>query len=352
MKTPINKNELLNQAVLAFHDETGLELHQRGASEAMPFTDGYYILELGSTGVEYSVDLKRWAQQANVGTIAAQLRRMPPPALLVADYVNPNLANRLRDAGVQFIDAVGNAYLNEKKFYIFVKGNRPSSSHASPRKTSRAFNASGLKLIFSFLIEPKLVGETYRKMGEVSGVSLGAIGWVLNDLKDKGYVREHGRKGSRTLELPMDLLDRWAEAYPEKLLPELNMGLFQARYKVPWKNIKPEAFGGCWGGEVGASLLDNYLSPAQGTLYIPRDKLKKLVIEHRLRKSPDITANSLETLQIYEKFWNDDLDTAHQNSGVAPDILVYADLLASGDPRNLEAAERLYGKIGDRFQGS
>jgi hypothetical protein len=40
----------------------------------------------------------------------------------------------------------------------------------------------------------------------------------------------------------------------------------------------------------------------------------------------------------------------HQNSGVAPDILVYADLVASGEPRNLEAAERLYGKIRDRLQ--
>lgn len=45
---------------------------------------------------------------------AAQLRRMPSPALLVADYVNPNMAVRLRDAGVQFIDAAGNAYLNQK----------------------------------------------------------------------------------------------------------------------------------------------------------------------------------------------------------------------------------------------
>jgi hypothetical protein len=351
MKTPINENELLNQAVLAFHHETGLELYKRDASEVMPYADGF-ILELGSTGVEYSVEIKRWAQQTNVGTIAAQLRRMPSPALLVADYVNPNMADRLRDAGVQFIDAAGNAYLNEKAFFVFVKGNRTPSIHASPRKTSRAFNASGLKLIFCFLIEPSLVGETYRKMAEASGVSLGAIGWVLNDLKDKGYIRERGNKGSRSLESPMELLDRWVETYPEKLLPDLDMGLFQAKSELPWKIIKPDAFGGCWGGEVGASLLDNYLSPAQGTLYLPRDKLKNLVMEHRLRKSPENIANTSETLQIYEKFWHYDPDNLGRNSDIAPDIIVYADLLANGDPRNLEAAERLYGKIRDRFQGS
>ncbi|WP_372971504.1 type IV toxin-antitoxin system AbiEi family antitoxin [Marinobacter sp.] len=349
MKTPINENELLNQAIRAFHNETGLELYTRDASKVMPYTEDF-ILELGSTGVEYSVELKRWVQQSNVGTIAAQLRRMPSPALLVADYVNPNMADRLRDVGVQFIDTAGNAYLNQNTFFVFVKGNRTPSPHTSPRKTSRAFNASGLKLIFSFLVEPNLVGETYRKMAETSDVALGAIGWVLNDLKDKGYVREHGKKGSRSLESTMELLDRWVETYPEKLLPELDMGLFQAKSDMPWKEIKPEAFGGCWGGEVGASLLDNYLSPAQGMLYLPREKLKNLVMEHRLRKSPENTANSSETLQIYEKFWRYDPDNLHQNSCVAPDILVYADLLASGDPRNLEAAERLYGKIRDRFQ--
>lgn len=273
MKTPINENELLNQAVLAFHHETGLELYKRDASEVMPYADGF-ILELGSTGVEYSVEIKRWAQQTNVGTIAAQLRRMPSPALLVADYVNPNMADRLRDAGVQFIDAAGNAYLNEKAFFVFVKGNRTSSIHASPRKTSRAFNASGLKLIFCFLIEPSLVGETYRKMAEASGVSLGAIGWVLNDLKDKGYIRERGNKGSRSLESPMELLDRWVETYPEKLLPDLDMGLFQAKSELPWKIIKPDAFGGCWGRSRCIFTGQLPISSARHALFAPRQTQK------------------------------------------------------------------------------
>jgi hypothetical protein len=349
MKPPINEREFLNQAIRVFHQETGLELHPTVESEVMPYSDGF-ILELGDTGIQYSVELKRWAQQANIGTIVAQLRRMPPPALLVADYVNPNMADRLREAGAQFIDAAGNAYLNEKTFFVFVKGNRKTQVHASPRKTSRAFNSSGLKLIFSFLTDPHLVGETYRRMAEASGVSLGAIGWVLNDLKDKGYVREHGKKGARSLENPMGLLDRWAESYPEKLLPELDMGLFQATSAMPWKNIRPELLGGCWGGEVAVSRLGNYLSPAQGTIYLPREKLKNLVMEYRLRKSPDNSPNTSDTLQINEKFWLDDSLNVNQTPGIAPDILVYADLLMTGDPRNLEAAERLYDQIKNRIQ--
>ena len=135
MKPPINEREFLSQAIRAFHQETGLELHPTVESEVMPYSDGF-ILELDDTGIQYSVELKRWAQQANIGTIVAQLRRMPPPALLVADYVNPNMADRLREAGAQFIDAAGNAYLNEKTFFVFVKGNRKTRVHASPRKTS------------------------------------------------------------------------------------------------------------------------------------------------------------------------------------------------------------------------
>lgn len=349
MKSSISEREFLSQAIRAFHQETGLDLHPTVANEVMPYSDGF-ILELGDTGIQYSVELKPWAQQANIGTIFAQLRRMPPPALLVADYVNPKMADRLREAGVQFIDAAGNAYLNEKAFFVFVKGNRKTSVHASQRKTSRAFNSSGLKLVFRFLTDPHLVGETYRRMAEASGVSLGAIGWVLNDLKDKGYVSEHVKKGARSLENPMGLLDRWAESYPEKLLPELDMGHFQGTSAMPWKEIRPELFGGCWGGEVAVSRLGNYLSPAQGTIYLPREKLKNLVMEYRLRKSPNNSHNTSETLQINEKFWLDESLNVNQTPGIAPDILVYADLLMTGDPRNLEAAERLYAQIKNRIQ--
>ncbi len=352
MTSSIGEGALLDQALLAFKQETDIDFIKKELSGLFRNTTDIG-LELHPYGITYSAVLKRWVPQLNAGSIAAQLRRMPDPALLVADYVNPNMADRLRAAGVQFIDAAGNAFLKEKSLYIFIKGNRTPSDYSLTRRTTRAFNASGLKVTFSFLLAPQLVGETYRTIAERSGVSLGTIGWVLSDLKELGYLHERGGNRSRSLTKPLDLLNRWVEAFPEKLLPELEMGSFQTQFQLPWKDIDPSELGGCWGGEVGASILDDYLSPAQGAIYLPKEDFKTLVMKYRLRKANRDLPAASDTIQIREKFWQDLSHTSEeeaQHSKAAPDVLIYADLLASGDPRNLEAAERIYDRIKTRFQ--
>lgn len=351
MTLPENEGELLDRALLAFNQETGLVLVAQEQGKWFPArTDA--VLKLHPYEITFNAVLKRWVQQANEGSIVAELGRMPAPALLVADYVNPNMADRLRSAGVQFVDTAGNAYIREKNLFIFVKGNRAPSEYSSPRRTTRAFNAAGLKVIFSFLLDPNLVGETYRTIAESSGVSLGAIGWVLGDLKELGYVDERGKDRPRCLVKPLGLLDRWAEAYPEKLVPELDMGLFQTPFQLPWKEMDLSQFGGCWGGEVGASFMDDFLLPARGTVYLPKDNMKALLMKYRIRKANKNLPTSSDTIRICDKFWTRSSELAGVGSGpnkAAPDILVYADLLASGDPRNYEAAERLYDRIKARF---
>ncbi len=78
------------------------------------------------------------------------------------------------------------------------------SEYSLPRRRTRAFNASGLKVIFTFLLVPQLVSETYRTIAETSGVLLGTIGWVLNDLKELGYVHEWKRRSDCMTELKLD----------------------------------------------------------------------------------------------------------------------------------------------------
>ena len=58
------------------------------------------------------------------GGCVAQVKGLPIEGILVADYINPNMAQRLKDRKIQFIDTVGNAYLDLPPTFIFVKGNR------------------------------------------------------------------------------------------------------------------------------------------------------------------------------------------------------------------------------------
>ncbi|BES69580.1 type IV toxin-antitoxin system AbiEi family antitoxin [Marinobacter nanhaiticus D15-8W] len=351
MENPNAEVDLLEQALNVFNRETGLNFECDGKTSTGRDIGVDALLTLRPQNIQYNAQLKRWAQQANTGALIAQLNKLPEPSLLVADFINPNMADRLRESGVQFIDAAGNTYLNGNGLHIFIKGHRPLSALSMSPKATRAFNASGLKLVLCFLVDPDLVGQTYRAIAAAAGVSLGTIGWVINDLKAQGYIGERGKTKERRLKRPLALLDRWVEGYPEILLPSMELGWFQTPYQFPWKEIQASEFGGRWSGEVGAYLFDPYLSPARGKLYLPRERLKDVVLRHRLRKKSDGLQGESDTICIVEKFWHLTGQSACSNNPeVAPDILVYADLVATGDPRNLESAERLYGRIKDRLE--
>ncbi len=118
MKLSETTSTLLDQALQAFRASTGLSFEKRGVSEVFPeATD--VCLELTQYGIEYVVEQKRWMQQTKMGAILTRLNRHSSRALLVADYVNPEMADRLREACVQFIDTAGNAYLSDKNLYVF-----------------------------------------------------------------------------------------------------------------------------------------------------------------------------------------------------------------------------------------
>ena len=88
-----------------------------------------------------------------------------------------------------------------------------------------------------------------------------------------------------------------------------------------------------WGGEVAAEKLTGYLKPAKITIYA-RKNLDRLIVENRLR--PDVNGD----IEILEAFWA--VDTELQMNGVVPALLIYADLLATTNPRNIETARLIY----------
>ena len=70
--------------------------------------------------------------------------------------------------------------------------------------------------------------------------------------------------------------------------------------------------------------------------------MNKLIIENRL--VPDLVGD----IELLEAFWDfDDADFLPEplNKEIVPTLLVYADLIASNDPRNLETAKMIYEKL-------
>jgi hypothetical protein len=96
--------------------------------------------------------------------------------------------------------------------------------------------------------------------------------------------------------------------------------------------LKPEQ--AQWGGEVAAEKLTDYLKPQTITLYVDKDNPAAVIIPNRLKKDPE------GDVELVGRFWQTDVVAPHGDT-VHP-ILVYADLMATGNQRNIETARIIY----------
>jgi hypothetical protein len=328
--------DLLVQAVHSLADSTGL---QTAIEEMEP------KLGVGADAiVNLSDENKRWRFYVEVKpqltshtlgpAIAAvsQIKKEHHSVALLSAYVNPSQADKLRQLGIEFFDAAGNASFQQKGLHIFITGRKPESQKSLGRP-ARAFNPTGSRLVFALLCQPGLENKSYREMAKEAGISLGAVNWIMNDLKSLGHLSDLGARGRR-LSNKKELLKRWVSAYPEQLRPKLILGRYRTERARDWwqkAELPSEAF---WGGEVAAKLLTKYLKPQTVNIY-SESNLPKLQAQHGLRRD---TNGDIELLR---RFWKFD-DWEKKKLQTAPPLLVYADLLSTADDRNLETAEIIY----------
>ncbi|MCW8195124.1 hypothetical protein F6455_10035 [Proteobacteria bacterium 005FR1] len=264
------------------------------------------------------------------------------------------MADRLKEQGINFIDACGNAFLDAKPLFLFVKGNRPQEKLTGrpPAATGihRLFEPKGLKVVFALLADPALATRPYRDMAQASGVALGTVGSVIKGLKLGGYLQE-GRGGrKRRLANPDKLLERWAEAWPLKLRPRLLLGNFRVDQPRWWKDADLTEYDAYWGGEVAAAEYIDGFRPEVATVYLPKSQLQRLVLDARLRPDSDINRGGM-LVQFLEKFWSPlDSPGAEHSDGLVPPLLTYADLVASGKSRNLQVAKILNDQLLESFE--
>lgn len=343
------ENELLTNALTAFHHETGIKLDVNQENTKLNDIKVDAIIQFPHEGPTLAVEIKKWAQQANLGALAEQIKRLPIDAVLVADYINPSMAKKLKEMQVQFIDTVGNANINQPPIYIHVTGNKPDQTLTIVKETNRAFDTTGLKVVFGFLCDPQLVNTSYREIAKTTGVALGTVGWVINGLKDAGFIVERGKE--RELINKRKLLDRWVEAYPEKLKPKQHVGEFIADTANWWENINIGKYGALWGGEIAAAKYTNYLQPQVATVYLPKEAGNKLLAEAKLHKANEFATDKTGLVRIFRPFWPTDAVQQDKNATVHP-ILVYADLIETGDPRNIETARMIYEQYINKYIGA
>ena len=340
------EQNILDRALKALERVAGIhgqviELELR--DEQRRQADAIVEIEANGQRYPYAAEIKRVDRFAILRDVRNQLIHYGTThqPLLVAPRITAEAAEKCRELDLQFIDAAGNAYLRGPGLYVFVKGQRPIEGEDPlliGQEGKRAGTATHLRVIFALLCKPELLNAPYREIAQVAGVALGTIGWVFNDLTGRGLTTGGKHKGDRLMLERKKLIDEWITTYPIKLRPKLNPRRFRAPKPDWWKEVDITQYGAQWGTEVAAEKLTGYLRPNAVTIYLHKEKgrqnLTKLVAENRLRPDP---AGDIE---ILDAFWA--FDDEQPMAQTVPPLLAYADLIATLDPRNFEAAKLIH----------
>jgi hypothetical protein len=334
------ERQILDAAKQAFVETTGCNLQVlevEPAGENRPDA----VVQINAPGGEikkYHVEIKGTLTNATLGYIAERIRLFEEIGILFTRHVNPQMSERLKTMGIAFMDTVGNAYINDPPIYIYITG-RKKLDVPEKKTIGRAFRPTGLRVVFALLCRPELVKAPYRDIVKATQVAQGTVGWVMNDLKQQNYLADRGKHGRKLINT-VKLLDTWVEYYARELRPRLYLGKYGTKKTEWWKNIDWRNTNAMLGAEAAAAFLTDYLKPETITVYAS-EEVNQFLLTHQLAK--DVTGN----VEVLKKFWAFDYPWNYE--GIAPPLLVYADLIATGNDRNIEAARMIYDKFIHRF---
>lgn len=299
--------------------------------------DGILTLHVGDVSFAFAVRATGHVNAAEAAWLAVQAEDGRDDQLVIAERITASAASVLRERGVGYLDAAGNAHIERAPLLVHVEGRKPVAT----LRPVRAFAGEGLKVVFILLLDPTLASASYRTLAELSGVSHGVAQYTIKGLEQAGFVARLGRT-QRRLTNRGGLLDRWAAAYAEALRPKITEGQFaftgeRADTSVQdWQSILISEMDR-WSGEPAADLATGYLRPEHLTLYT-RQSRASLMKALRAVPSPD------GSLTVLNMFWPEEAEARIPeafNRASVPDVVIYADLLATGDPRNAEVASML-----------
>lgn len=311
--------------------QLGFQLTQNGEGS---FSDGQACLTLPNhEQFLFDIEVKMLRRKENLYLLLEKWERdSPHPPLLICPPLSPKMADFCEKNGIHFIDAAGNARINITGLYLYIAGKKAVNLLYNDDSRPHRISEGTLKLLFVLLSEPETINENYRTLANLAGISLGMVSKAFDSLEAQRYYRKssHGRR----LIQPEQLMTLWLREYGNVLRPKLKSIALEPVTDWPQLPLSPQEY---WGGEAGASFLTKgYLQPEIVILFTHQPLLQR-------RKELGLYPAPNGQIRLTRAFWGEVL----QLNTRAKAMLCAAELLASQDDRNLEAARI----INDRYLG-
>ncbi len=325
---------IIQEALQNFEKNTGIKGTWKDAKATATDNgmDGDVYFTYDKKKVMLPIEVRKKIGPQHLPAITEKQKKAKGLMLLALD-IPEQVAKNLRERHINYIDAAGNAFINSHDIFILIEGNKPIKPQQSFQ--AKAFSKTGLKVIFQFLLHPDLINETIRNIANQADVSLDTAHKTIQGLKQLGYIIPLTKK-DMGWNNRKELFEKWIGEYDTRLKPGLHVGNFRFVKEtdfLQWKAIHLQD-NTCWGGEPAGDLLTNYLRPEILTLYTTEPKME-VIKNYRVLPDPN------GYIRVYQKFWEGN----ETQNVTAPPLLVYADLINTGDKRNIETAQKIYGKF-------
>lgn len=259
--------------------------------------------------------------------------------LLIDDRIQDQDALALWQADISYADAQGNASISFPGLR-FESSAPPPSEKQSPSQArvlsglSAAFSVSGLPVSLMIMTNPGLLTGTLREIEQTVPTSLGKIQQVIKGLTEQGVVITGDR--GRILE-GRRLLQGWTENYLSRRDRWHSGQRYESWVDDPVAVVRELSAAGhpVWiGGERAAELMGLPIRAADTLIYVAEAR-SEVIKSLRLRRSDE------GPIEIAKPLWRPRAFEGH----LAPSVLVRADLLAAGEPRQVETAERMVADV-------
>jgi len=313
------ENEILYNALENLEDPAHIDAQFEKTDEL----DGNVILQFKyRPPLRMVIEIKKELRKHQIHQLI-QRKKEYGNFLLVAESLLPAVKKQLQKEEISYLEENGNVFILTDGTFILIDTRKPIKNKKDT--TKKAFTKTGLKLVFSFLIDPELINANQRTIAEKSGVSLGTVPTVIKTLKEAGFLISH--RNNYLWQNREELLTRWINDYENILRPKL----FRARYNLrkDWQELKLNQGETQWGGEPAGDILTGYLRPEEYIMYSNESPIN-------LMKNYSLKPNSEGELLVYEKFWSGD------SGSTVPHLLVYTDLILKQDKRCRETAQKIF----------
>jgi hypothetical protein len=295
-------------------------------------TEGQLKLTFKNREILFNIEIKKEIlehQLPNLETVAKNKK----PFLLVVHYLRPKIKAELRKRNIAYLEINGNIFINHENCLILIDVNKPFN--LAKETGNRAFTKTGLKVVYLYLTEEPWLNEPQRKIAKKTGTGLGNISNVNHGLQKENFLLKIDRT-QKMLNNKQGLLDKWMKAYAVKLQPALGLGHFRfadEKNFIHYRKIQLDE-NTFWGGEPAGDILTDYLRPGELTLYTNNTRTELM---RKYKLIPDPNGN----VKIFNAFWD---TTGQQKQKTVHPLLVYVDLMNTGDNRCYETAQMIWKK--------